>query len=181
MAITTVVDFWQQEVDVYTTEKTAAQADLTAAQTGVATAKQQRDADVAALAANRTGIAAKRAKLANSKIPTETEALTTEIRDLIEQQRLLQGTILDDQDQLDWWQASLDVASAGVERVSARLSDATTQLKQAKDDRKARSDLTTALAQAPFANLKGDATTFLGGGVVTDATTQLQGTDFPSP
>src|SRR5258708_20113991 len=181
MAITTLVEFWQQEVTVYTAAKAAAQAALAAAQTGNATARKQRDTKVDALKTNTTAIAAKRAKLATSKIPSETDALTLEIRDLIEQQRSLQGTILDDQDRGDWWQAQLDVAGATLTPLPGRLDDPTAQLADAQQAAIVASTIKVALAQPPFDTMKGDATGLLGGQVAADAKTQLKGTDFPSP
>src|SRR5260370_13521755 len=157
MAITTLVDYWQQEVTAYTAAKAGAQAALTAAQAGLATAKKQRDQDVDALAKKKTDIAAKRAKLSTSKVPAEVDALNRDIRDLNEQRRVLEGAILDDQDLADDWQAQLDVAAATLARVAARLDGATGKLAGAQAAATDAAALKVAHGQPPYRTQKTDA------------------------
>src|SRR6185503_10650421 len=97
MAIT-LVQFWQQERDIHETAQTAAQTDLSLAQSALVLAKAALEADVAELNTLVMDIASNRAKLTTTSVPSEVTALNATIRDQLIEQRELQGAILDGQD-----------------------------------------------------------------------------------
>src|SRR5262245_884869 len=119
----TLVSFWQQEHDVYAAAQTAAQADLAAAQATLAAAMTALDSDVTALSKLTADIAANRAKLSTTSVPSEVTALNLVIRDQLIQQRGLQGAILDSQDTVAWARADADAAAALLARANTRLAD----------------------------------------------------------
>src|SRR5438105_14321789 len=96
-----LVQFRQQEQGLYAAQRTAAQSDLAAAQTELTKAKADLAAHSNDLASTAGKIAAARAKLATVSVPSEVAALNEQIRDLIIEQRGIQGNILDDQDAVD--------------------------------------------------------------------------------
>jgi hypothetical protein len=179
MAITTLVQFWQQERDIYEVEQTAAQNDVTAAQAAVTAAQTKLADDVAGLDKLKGDIAAARAKLATTTVPAEVAALNDKIRDLIIQQRGLQGVVLDDHDALEWAQADLDAGTGTLGRATAKLADAEAKLGAAKDAHRQRQALRSALTLPPYDTLKDDATTFLNSATFNDAEAQI-GADFPA-
>lgn len=174
----TVMQFWQQERDIYEQEQTAAQNDLSAAQLAFGNAKDALTADLKAFTELGTQIQTARAALATTTVPADVDALTLKIRDLIVKQRAAQGTVLDDHDAIDWAQANADTATATLARATARLGDAEAKLAAAKDSNKQRQAMRTSLFLAPFDTLKDDANT-LGGTVKTDADTTM-GANFPA-
>ncbi|MDQ6831684.1 MAG: hypothetical protein M3081_22745 [Gemmatimonadota bacterium] len=156
MAIT-LVQFWQQERDIHEAAQTAAQTDLGAAQLALVAAKAKLDADVATLNALNTAIAANRAKLAVTSVPSDVTALNNTIRDQIVEQRTLQGGIMDDQDMVAWSQGGADGATATLARATARKADAEAKLAAANDANKQRQMLMAQLTLAPFDTLQTDA------------------------
>jgi len=176
---TTLVQFWQQERDIHEAAQTAAQNDLSAAQLALVGAKASLDANVAALNKLGADIAANRAKLAATSVPSEVTALNAAIRDQIIQQRTLQGTIMDDQDTVGWAQTDADGAAAALARATANLADVEARLTAAKDANKQRQLLKAQLTLAPFDTLQADANTFSGGTEATDAKAEIDA-NFPA-
>ncbi len=174
----TLVQFWQQERDIYEAEQTTAQNDVTAAQLAVTNATAKLAGDVAALDGLKRQIATARAKLVTTTVPAEVAALNDQIRNLIIQQRGMQGTVLDDHDALDWAQAGLDPATGTLSRATAKAADADAKLAAAKDANKQRQALKATLSMPPYDTLKSDATNFLGSGTVTNADLQIKA-NFP--
>jgi hypothetical protein len=179
----TLAQLWQQQSDIYAAEQTAAHADLVLAQaaldpTVVNSPANRLAADQAALNKTIGDIAAARAKLAVTTIPAEAKALIDKITNLIVTQRGLQGSVLDDRDDVAEAQANADAATAVQSRVAARLARASANLAQATADDSRRTVLKNAAAAAPFATLKNDATTFLASTTVTNAKSRL-GKNFP--
>ncbi len=172
MAIT-LVQFWQQERDTHEAAQTAAQNDLTNAQIALVAAKAKLDADVAALNTLNTAIAANRAKLVTTSVPSEVTALNNAIRDQIIQQRTLQGGIMDDQDMVAWTQSDADGATAMLTRATARKADAEAKLAAANDANKQRQLLKAQLTLAPFDTLQTDAGSH--GALETDAQAEIDG------
>jgi len=174
----TVMQHWQQERDLYEQAQTAAQNDLTGAQIALAAAKTKLTADLKTLGDVGAKIQEARAKLATTTIPADVVALTTKIRDMIIQQRAAQGTVLDDQDAVDWSQADADAATAVLARATARLADAEAKLTAAKESNRQRQAMRAALFLPPFDTLRADATT-LGGTTKTNATATMNA-NFPA-
>jgi len=181
MAITNLVDYWQQESVAATAARTAAQADLTAAQAALAAAKSQLATDMAALDGLKATITAKKALLAASSIPMEAEALTLQIRDLIEQYRASQGDVLTDQDKVDWQQTGADAAAEALARAAAALTEAIQAKGAAQTDAVGRTSMKTKLGQAPLSTVKAEATAALAATSAADAVDQLKYKDFPTP
>jgi hypothetical protein len=175
----TVVQFWQQERDIYEQEQTAAQSGMTAAQAALGSAKAALTAHVASFSAVGAQIQAARAQLATTAVPADASALNTHIRDLIVQQRGLQGTVLDDHDAIDWAQADLDAATMTLTRATARLADAAAKLAAAQTDDLQRQGMHAALLLAPFDTLNTDANTLLTGATKTNADTAISAS-FPT-
>src|SRR5262249_25150400 len=91
----------------------------------------------------------------------------------------LQGSVLDDREDVAEAQANGDVAAAAQARAMARLAQASDNLTKATTSDGQRSELKNVAAAAPFATLKNDAATFLAGGTVTHAETRLT-KNFPA-
>ena len=178
MALTTL-QFWQQQLTIYQAEQAAAQSDLTAAQALQKAANTQLAADLKSLDQITSSIAAMRAQLAVTTIPADANALVAQITAQIIHQRGLQGAVLDDQDALDYAGASVDAASATLARATARVSTVQATIAQVTTEDTQRQGLKQAIAAAPLATLKADATAFLASATVTHATTRL-GKDFPA-
>jgi hypothetical protein len=175
----TLVQFWQAERDAHEAAQTAAQNDLAMAQQALVTAKSTLDADVAALNLLNAGIAANRTKLPTTSVPSELTALNTIIRDQLNKQRALQGTIFDDQDAVSWSQASATAATSTLTRTTSRLTDSANALASAKDANKQRQSMKAQLAVAPFDTLQSDATSAAAGAVATDAKAEIDAS-FPA-
>ena len=165
----TVVQFWEQERDVYAQEQATAQSDMAAAQAALATAKTALTADTASFANVGGQIQAARAQLATTAVPADVSALNAHIRDLIVQQRTLQGSVLDDQDAAAWAEANLDVAAATLARAGARLANAEAQLAAAQAEEQQRTSIATTLSTAPLDALQTDAGTLLTSATKTNA------------
>jgi hypothetical protein len=175
----TLAQFWQQERDTNKAALTAVQSDLAAAQKAVIDAKATLQTDAAALDKINGDIAANRAKLATSSVPSEVLALNNSIRDQIIERRRLQGVILDDQDGVVWAQADVDAATSAAARATAKSADADARFAAATDAAAQRQSLKTTLGAAPFSTLKADATAFAGAQQVTDAKAEIDAT-FPA-
>jgi hypothetical protein len=178
MALTTL-QFWQQQLTIYQAEQAAAQSDLTAAQALQKAANAQLATDLKSLDQLTSSIAAMRAQLAVTTIPADANALVTKITAQIIQQRGLQGAVLDDQDALADATAAVDAASGTLNRATARAASVQATIAQVTIEDAQRQGLKQAIAAAPLATLKADATTFLASTTVTHATTRLT-KDFPA-
>jgi hypothetical protein len=165
----TVVQFWEQECDVYAQEQTAAQSDMAAAQAALSAAKNALTADTASFANVSAQIQAARAQLATTAVPADVSALNTHIRDLIVEQRGLQGAVLDDQDAAAWAQANLGAAAATLARAGARLANAETHLVAAQAEAQQRASIATQLSTAPLDALQTDAGALLASATKTNA------------
>jgi hypothetical protein len=177
MAIT-LVQFWQQKSDADEAILTAAQNDLSAAHLALAAAKAALDTDVDAMKTLVTAIAANRAKLATTSVPSQVTALNNEIRDQLIQQRARQGAILDDQDAVAAAQSDVNAAGAALKRATGRLAESTAGLTAAKDATKQRQLLKSQLAAPPFTTIQGDAAAALAGTAATDAQADIDA-NFP--
>jgi trimeric autotransporter adhesin len=177
MAIT-LVQFWQQERDTHEAAQTAAQNDLAMAQLALVTAKALLDADVAGLNKLAADIAANRAKLATTSVPSDVTALNNTIRDQIAQQRAMQGGVMDDQDAVAAAQSDANAANAALKRATSRLTDSEAALTAAKDANKQRQLLKSQLAAPPFDTMQADATTAAASTAATDAKAEIDA-NFP--
>ena len=179
MAIT-LVQYWQQKSDADEAMQTAAQNDLSTAQTALTAAKAALDKDVDALKTVVDDIAAKRVKLATTSVPSEVTALNNIIRDQIVKQRAQQGAVLDDQEAVAAAQADVNAASASLKRATARLTDTAARLADAKDANQKRQLLKSQLAAPPFDTIQADATAAAAGAAATKAQADIND-NFPPP
>ena len=175
----TLVQFWQQERDTHKAALTAAQSGFAAAQQDHVDAKAALQIAAAAVDKLKTDIAANRAKLAATPVPSELTALNAAIRDQIIKQRGLQATILDQQEAVASAQADVDNGAAALARATTSLANAEARLAAATDADAKRQALKTKLSAPPFDTMKADATAFVGGQVVTDAKAEIDAT-FPA-
>src|SRR5437660_3514325 len=125
----TLTQFWQQQHDIYATEQTAAQKELVVAQANLDPGLDKSPAnrlakDLAALNKIVSDIAAARTALAVTTAPADAAALVDKITGLIINQRLLQGAVLDDRDEVAEAQAQADVATAKSKRATEKLGQA---------------------------------------------------------
>ena len=176
----TLVQLWQQERDIREAAQSAAQNDLSTAQLALIAAKAAVESRGKAIGQLTADIAANRAKLAASSVPSEVTALNTAIRDQIIALRAQQGGLLDDQDAASDAQADADAAAAVLTRMTANLADVEARLAAAKDANKQRQLLKARLSLAPFDTLQADATAFAGGAQATDAKAEIDAI-FPAP
>ena len=172
MAIT-LVQFWQQESDTHEATRTAVQNDLAMAQLALTTAKATLDADVAALNKLGADIAANRAKLATTSVPSEVTALNNAIRDQIIQLRGVQGGVLDDQEGVATAQSEANAVDAALKRATGRLAESKARLAAARDADKQRQLLKSQLAAPPFDTIQADAATAAASTGATDAKAEI--------
>src|SRR5689334_5119006 len=176
----TLVQLWQQERDIREAAQSAAQNDLSTAQLALIAGKAAVESRTNALGQLNADIAANRAKLAASSVPSEVTALNATLRDQIIALRALQGALMDDQDAAAAAQADADAAAAVLARATARLTDVEARLGAAKDANKQRQQIKSRLTLAPFDTLQADATAVAGGAEATDAKAEIDAT-FPAP
>ena len=169
----TVVQFWQQERDVYTQQVTAAQSDMLAAQTELSAAKAALTSHTATFAAIGAEIQAARAELATTAVPADASALNTHIRDLLVEQHTLQGDVLDAQDAVASAQTDFDAATGVLTRANARVADANAKLAQAQDAEQQRQAVIATLSTPPYDSLQADANALLAGAAKTNADTAI--------
>jgi len=175
----TLVQFWQAERDTHEAAQTAAQKDLAMAQKALVSAKSTLDANVTTLNKLNAGIAANRAKLPTTSIPSELTALNTVIRDQLNTLRALHGTIFDDQDAVSEAEASVTTATTALTRTRRRLADTIVAFDLAKSADTQRQSMKAQLAAAPFDTLQADATAAAAGAVATDAKAEIDA-NFPA-
>jgi hypothetical protein len=152
---------------------------LSAAQAALLGAKAALDADVDALKTLVAAIAANRAKLATTSVPSQVTALNNQIRDQLITQRAQQGLVLDDQEAVAAAQSDVNAAGAVVKRATARLAESAAGLTAAKDANKQRQLLRSQLAAPPFTTMQADATAALAGTAGTDAKADVDA-NFPA-
>jgi len=170
---TTLVQFWQQERDVYDNQVSKAQTKFGTAQAALIQANKDLTDEQKNFSKISDDIAAKREKLKATTIPADANALVIEIRDLIIQQRTSQGKLLDLKDDVDTAQSKIDSASSAGTRAAARLAEAEAKLATAKDENKTRQAGKAAVASPPLSTLKADATAAQTGPAQTAATTKI--------
>src|SRR5262245_34621324 len=156
---TTLVQFWQQERDVYDTQATRAQATLTAGQAALAQAIKDLADEQLAFSTLADGISAKRKKLAETTIPADAAALLLEIRDLMIQLRISQGKIQDFAEATDAAKADVDVTAAAIACATAHRTEAEARLDSARDGDRIRQAAKNTLAAAPLSTLAAVANT----------------------
>ena len=176
---TTLVQYWQHVRDTHDAAHTAAQNDLASAQLVLVTAKAKLDADVAALQKLVTDVAANRAKLATTSVPSEVTALNNALRDQIILQRAMQGGIMDDQEAVAAAQADANAATNALNRAKSRLEASDAGLAAEKDANKQRQLLKSQLAAAPFDTIQADATAATASTAATDAKADIDA-NFPA-
>ena len=176
---TTLAQFWQAERDVNAAAQSAAQKNLAAAQTALVSANAMLDSSVTALNKIGSDIAANRAKLATTSVPSELTALNNILRDQLNTQRALQGTTLDGQDAVSSAQADVNAADGALKRTTQRLADSNASLDAANISSTKRQTLKTQLAAAPFITLQADATTATASSAATDAKAEID-TSIPT-
>jgi hypothetical protein len=155
---TTLVQFWQQERDVYANLVTKAQAKLTNAQAAVTQANKDLADEQKNFGTLSDDIAAKRKKLAETTIPADAAALVVVIRDLMISQRISQGKLLDLAEGVDAAKADVDAATAVTTRVSAKRAEAEAKLEAAQDEDRIRQAGKAAVGNPPLSTIKADAT-----------------------
>ena len=175
----TLVQFWQAERDTHVAAQTAAQDGLSMAQQALVTAKTALDADVVLLNKLNADIAANRAKLPSTSVPSELTALNMVIRDQLITQRALQGKIFDGQDAVAWQGSAASAATGTQARATSRLADSTAAHTAATDADKHRQSMKAQLTAAPLVTLQADAAAVAGGAIATDAKAEIDAS-FPA-
>lgn len=166
--MTTLIQVWTNELNTHTASVTAAKAEMSAAQSTLASARKQLDTDTAALKTLIADIASNKGKLANAAVPSEVAVLNTTIRDQLIDQRRLQGVILDDQDAVAAATAQLDVSTQAMNRANTLAASAKTALDAATKSGEERDKRKTVVNDKPLKTLKADATAFAAGTVASD-------------
>jgi hypothetical protein len=174
----TLLQFWQQQLAIYQAEQQAAQDDLAKQQDALQKAGAKLATDQKSLDQAVSDIAAARAQLAVTTVPADANALIARITQMMITQRGLQGTVLDDKDQVANAQASLDSAAATVARATMKVATTQATIATATADGAKRDTYKAAIAAAPLSTMKADSTAFLGSATVTNATTRM-GKNFP--
>lgn len=175
----TLVQFWEKERATYTAIQSASQADLASAQANLVDAKSRLEANVTASNKLKTDIAANRAKLPVTPVPSDLAALNEVLRGQFIEQRRLQGVILDDHDAVAWATSTVAASSKSLARVSAQLGDVQKALEAATTLAAQREQLKTKLTEAPFDTLQADATAALTDSVAIDAKAAIEAA-FPA-
>jgi hypothetical protein len=175
----TLLQYWQQQLTIYQTAKSAALGDLAVAQAALLAANGKVAADQQALGVTAASIAEARAALAVEVNPADAAALVADIERLLITQHAQQGTLLDDQDNQKAAQASVDAATASLARTQARVAGITATIDEATADDAQRTVLKNATTAPPLSTLQGDATAFLASTTATNATSRI-GKNFPA-
>jgi hypothetical protein len=155
---TTVVQFWQQERDVYTAQVTRAQARLTNAQAALTQANNDLAAEQKNFGTISDDIAAKKKQLADTTIPADAAALLVVIRDRMIAQRISQGKLLDLAEGVDATKAEVDSATSVTNRVSGKRTEAENKLETAQNEDRLRQAGKAAVANPPLSTIVADAT-----------------------
>jgi hypothetical protein len=159
MPVSSLVDFWDKEIDLYENKLLPA-ARLTAIAARSTLAQERLDAEkaLADVAATQKQITDLRRALADEPTPADLVADATKLRALIAQLRNQNGVALGAGEALFAGQNGLERANAAVERLAAKV-DALKATRAEAQTRKVAADAwAAALAAAPFATLKQDAT-----------------------
>jgi hypothetical protein len=179
MAITTTLQFWQQQLAIHLGVQAAAQSDLTSAQSLQKDSASKLTADLKALDAGAAKIAAQRAQLAVTTVPAEAGALIKLITNGVIAQRTLQGTVFDDQAKLADAGAQVDAANGLLARAKSRVAAVQAAITAAGIDSKQREMLKTVAAAAPLLTIATDASTLLASTTATKAQARLD-KNFPA-
>jgi len=174
----TLLQFRQQQLAIYQAEQKDAQKELANAQTALQKANAQLAVDQKALDKAGSDISAARARLAVTTVPADANALIAQITQMIIKQRGLQGTVLNDQEQVAQAQAALDSASTTLARASSLTSSVQAAVAVEQADAAKRDTFRAAVTVPPLSTLKADAAAFLTGATVTHASSRL-GKNFP--
>jgi len=167
---TTLLAAATQKRDWTKAAQALAQTKLAAAQAALGAANTPLVQDLAARAALQASIAADRAALSTTTIPSDVAALLLKLSNEIIADRRLQGKLLDDraavaaaQEAVDFWQARLARATADLGADEANLA------RVAADDQR-RAGWRQAITQSPLDTIAGDADDIL----TNNGTTLLQ-------
>jgi len=167
---TTLLAAATQRRDWNKAAQTIAQTKLAAAQAGLTAANAPLVQELAARQALQATIAADRAALSTTTIPSDVAALLLKLSNEIIADRRLQGKLLDDraaeaaaQQAVDFWQGRLARATADLAADEADLTRATA------DDQR-RAGWRQAITQSPLDTIAGDADDIL----TNNGTTLLQ-------
>jgi hypothetical protein len=177
MAVT-LLQFWKDQLAIYQAEQTVTQSDLGSAQARLAVVNAKLATDQKALAQAGSDILAVRAELATVSNPADANPLIARLTALIITQRLLQGAVLDDQDEIIAVQSAIDSASATLARATAKTASVQATIAAVQPDDTRRISYKTAITAPPLSTLKTDATSFLASATVTHAATRI-GVNFP--
>lgn len=175
----TLVQFWEKERTTYAALQSAAQADLASAQASLVGAKSRLEANGTASNKLKADIAANRAKLPVTPVPSDLAALNEVLRGQFIEQRRLQGVILDDHDAVAWATSTVAASSRSLARASAQLGDAIKALEAATTSAAQLEQIKTKLTEAPFDTMQADATAALTDSVATDAKAEIDAA-FPA-
>src|SRR5262245_42384320 len=159
-----LLDFATQERDLYKTARDNAQTHLGAANTSLKGARTQLSAALAQLQQLEEQIAAARAKLAVTTVPSNAAELLEELASLTLQHRQKQSVVLDAQAALGAAQAAVASAQSKLELAARRLADAEARRQKAIQENSRREDLKANVGQAPLVDLRTTATDVLSGG-----------------
>ncbi|WP_224360823.1 hypothetical protein [Hyalangium versicolor] len=160
---TSLLDAATQERDLYKTARDNARSSLGTAQAALAAARTQLSAALALLQNLEEQIAAGRAKLAVTTVPSEAAVLLGQIAALSVQHRQQQAEVLDARATQGAAQAKVASTQSTLELASARLSSAEAKLQKATQEDSRRLALKTAVGQAPLVDLRTAATNVLTG------------------
>jgi hypothetical protein len=182
--MTTLVDFWDSEVKIYTPASKAAQTALEAAMVALDGARASSADAVKALAITKNSIDALKRKMAGDASPADADADAKTLRSLIAHERSQAGTVVHLSDAEFEAQVALDAAKAQLATSKEKLAAATTALAEATAKSAKFAAWTIALGAAPLSTLQTDAHN----AVIATAAGTLRGdalaritNDFPDP
>jgi hypothetical protein len=172
--MTTLLDFATTDLARVNGDKTSAQSAVSAAQTGLAAAQQDRDDNARAIGNKQDDIARKRIEIANAAMPADAAAAAAELETMLIELNDLQAHAVDVQVQIDTYQSQIDVQLDILGNATTRSVQATSALSAAQKTDAGHAAWHASIGVAPLATISADATTALGSQAYTDAKARAQ-------
>ena len=138
MAITTVLDFWNDQKTKADAALASAHADLTLAQKALVTEREKLATANGLLADLVKQTAQIRADLADAATPADVDALTPKLAKAIRDTRAQQSELVGAEAAIDAAQIALELVTARVAAATSRAAEAAAAVKAADQEDKAR-------------------------------------------
>jgi hypothetical protein len=161
--MTTLLDFATTDLARVNGDKTSAQSAVSAAQTGLAAAQQDRDDNARAIGNKQDDIARKRIEIANAAMPADAAAAAAELETMLIELNDLQAHAVDVQVKIDTFQSQIDVQLDILGNATTRSVQATSALSAAQKIDANHAAWHAAIGVAPLATISADAATALAG------------------